>query len=201
MIRDAIKYYFQDDDFYHISGEAGNGRDACAMLGKKQFDLVITDINMPDMDGLDLMEKLKEEHPNQKVLVLSMLNDAIHINKMISLGASGYILKNASKEELVEAIQQIVSGEQYYSEEVYKAIVDSIAGRKPKQRLTVENTLSQREREVLKLIVNEQSNQEIADQLFISVRTVEAHKRNLLDKTGSKNIVGLVMYAVERNLI
>lgn len=201
MIRDALKFYFSGEDKYQITGEAKNGKEALAMISNRTFDIVITDINMPEMDGLTFMEAVKKSYSDQKVLVLSMLQDSVYINKMIAFGANGYILKNAPKEELFRAIDAIVGGENYYSQEIYQTIIESIAGKKPKQRSTLEIALSKREKEVLKLIIDECSNKEIAEQLFISVRTVEAHKRNLLDKTGAKNIAGLVLFAVERNLI
>lgn len=201
MIRDAIKYYFEKDEMHEVKAEAGNGLEALQCLQGDQYDVVITDINMPEMDGIELMEELNKTYPQQKVLVLSMLDDAVYINKMIALGANGYILKNAPKEELCKAIKHIMRGDNYYSKEIYQTIIESIAGKKPKQRLSLEISLSKREKEVLQLIVKEFSNKEIAEKLFISIRTVEAHKRNLLDKTGAKNIAGLVMFAVERNLV
>jgi DNA-binding NarL/FixJ family response regulator len=200
MIRDAIKFYFDGNEDFRVAGEAENGAEALELLRVGAFEVVITDINMPKMDGIELMGHIQKEFSGQKVLVLSMLDDAVYINKMIALGANGYILKNAPKEELFEAVRTLVRGENYYSKEIYQTIIDSIAGKKPKQRLTLEASLSKREKEVLRLIVKEYSNQEIADELFISIRTVEAHKRNLLDKTGAKNIAGLVMFAVERNI-
>ena len=201
IIRDGIRFYFEEDKEFTIEDEAENGVQALELLKEKSYDIVLTDINMPEMDGVDLMKNIKEQYPDQKVLVLSMFNEAAYINKMIALGANGYILKKSTKNELVDAIKKILSGGDHYSDEVYKTIIGNIAGRKPKQRLTLETDLSEREKEILVLITNEYSNQEIADRLFISIRTVETHKRNLLEKTGCKNVAGLVMYAVERNLV
>lgn len=201
LIRDAIKYYFKEDEEFNVVNEACDGLEALRFLESNMYDIVISDINMPNMDGLGLMQQIRTLYPDQKVLVLSMHGDASAINKMISLGAYGYILKNASKVDLKEALHKIIGGENYFSKDVYEAIISRIAKkREPKKRLTLETQLSNREREVLQLIINEHSNQEIADKLFISIRTVETHKRNLLEKTGCKNIAGLVMYAVERNL-
>ncbi|MFY0600091.1 MAG: response regulator transcription factor [Cyclobacteriaceae bacterium] len=201
MIRDAIKAYFDNSEDYIISGEVKNGIEALNKLKESDYDLVLTDISMPEMDGLELMSEIRAQYPDQKVLVLSMFNDKLKIKKMIELGANGYILKNASKSEVVKAISTILNGENYYSKEVYETLIDSIAKRNPKERLTLETPLSNREKEVLILIANELTNQEIADKLFISSRTVETHKRNLLDKTGCKNVAGLVMYAVEKEII
>ncbi|MEM9337767.1 MAG: response regulator transcription factor [Bacteroidota bacterium] len=201
IIRDGIRFYFENDEHFIIKDEAENGIQAMEYLKENAYDIVLTDINMPEMDGLELMKNIRESYPEQKVLVLSMYNEAAHINKMIAMGANGYILKKSNKTELVNAINHILKGENHFSDEVYQSIVQNIAGKKPKQRLTLETELSVREKEVLVLIANEYSNQEIADKLFISIRTVETHKRNLLEKTGCKNVAGLVMYAVERNLV
>lgn len=201
IIRDGIRFYFEEDKEYEIKDEAENGKEALDLLKNNTYDVVLTDINMPEMDGVELMGSIRKNHPDQKVLVLSMYNEAAFINKMIAHGANGYVLKKSTKSELVEAIEKVLEGQDHYSDEVYKTIIGNIAGRKPKQRLSVETELSEREKEVLILITNEYSNQEIADKLFISIRTVETHKRNLLEKTGCKNIAGLVMYAVERNMV
>ncbi len=201
IVRDAIRFYFEDDDEFEVSGEAKNGKDGLEKLKEDKFDIILTDYNMPEMDGLEFVTRIREEYPDYKILVLSMVNEAAPINKMIARGANGYVLKNSPKEELVKAINVILSGDDYFAEDVYKSIVNHIAGRKPKQRLTLESELSSREKEVLELITQEYSNKEIAEKLFISQRTVETHKRNLLEKTGCKNIAGLVMYAVERNMV
>lgn len=201
MIRDAIRLYFADMDEISIEAEAGNGREALEMLAGRKFDLVITDIAMPEMNGVELLTELQEREIEQNVLVISMINEASQVKKMISLGANGYVLKNSPKEEILEAIHTIGRGETYYSKEVYDIILGQLAGRKQKQRLSVEIPLSRREKEIVKLIMEEYSNQEIADKLFISVRTVEAHKRNILEKTGCKTMAGLAIYAIEREII
>lgn len=201
IIRDGIRFYFEGDEEFEIKDEAENGLEALDLLKENEYDIVLTDINMPKMDGIEFMKSLRENYPDQKVLVLSMYNEAGYINKMIAMGANGYVLKKSDKGELVGAIKKVLDGQDHYSDEVYKTIIGNIAGRKPKERLTLEAELSEREKEVLVLIANEYANQEIADKLFISIRTVETHKRNLLEKTGCKNVAGLVMYAVERNLV
>lgn len=201
IIRDAIRAYFAENEEMEVTAEAGNGKEALDLLATQQFDLVLTDINMPEMDGLAMMEELRNTHPAQKVLVLSMFSDSFQIKKMIELGANGYVLKNVSKKELFEAVREVTGGNDYFSKEVYEVLIRNIANRPAKKRLTVETKLSEREKEVLVLITQELTNKEIADKLFISTRTVETHKRNLLEKTGCKNVAGLVMYAVERQLV
>lgn len=201
IIRDAIRIYFNENDQMELTSEASNGYEALELLEKNQYDLVLTDINMPVMDGLELMQEISAKYPDQKVLVLSMFSENIQIKQMIEYGANGYVLKNVNKSELFNAINQIVSGADYFSKEVYDVLIQNISKRAPKKRLSVDTSLSEREEEVLILITQELTNKEIADKLFISIRTVETHKRNLLERTGCKNVAGLVMYAVERNLV
>lgn len=201
IIRDGLKLYFEDSENYEVTSEADNGETALAVLEQEQFDIVITDISMPVMDGITLTQRIKEKNPEQKIMALTMMGENQHIKHMLSAGVNGYILKNSDKGEILKAIDTITGGDNYYSNEVTKIIMDSMTGKKkPQQRLTLETPLTTREKEVLKLIVKEFSNQEIADELFISPRTVDAHKRNLLEKTGCKNIAGLVVYALEHNI-
>ncbi|MEQ9302824.1 MAG: response regulator transcription factor [Marinoscillum sp.] len=201
MIRDAIKLYFANSEEIEILDEANNGLEALEKLKVNSFDLVITDIAMPEMNGVDFLTQLQSDKSDQDVLVISMINEVSQIKKMIALGAKGYVLKNSPKEDILNAIKAIQEGETYYSKEVYEIIMGQLSGRKPKQRLTVEIPLSRREKEIVKLVMEELTNQEIAEKLFISVRTVEAHKRNILEKTGCKTVAGLAIYAIERGIV
>ncbi|MEQ8582881.1 MAG: response regulator transcription factor [Marinoscillum sp.] len=202
MIRDAIRLYFSTNEEIEILDEANNGQEALQKLKEKTFDLIITDMAMPDMNGMEFLTALQEQQIEQDVLVVSMINEVSQIKKMISLGAKGYVLKNSPKEEILKAIKAISAGDNYYSREVYDIIMGQLAGRKPAtQRISLEVTLTKREKEIVKLIMEEHSNQVIADMLFISVRTVEAHKRNILEKTGCKTMAGLAIYAIEKGII
>lgn len=203
VVRDGLKYYFEGNENFIIKDEAENGEMALELLKKDEFDLVLSDLSMPKMDGVRLMEKIKELYPAQKVLALTMLNETAHIKKMIELGVNGYLLKSSGQKEILKAIESILDGENYFSTEVTNTIIYDLAGKKTESThtLLMDTELSRREREVLALIVEEMTNKEIADKLFISQRTVDAHKRNLLQKTGSKNIAGLVVYAVENGLV
>ncbi len=201
IIRDGLKLYFDGNSEYEVKMEAANGEVALTALESSMPDLVITDISMPVMDGITLTQKIKEKYPDQKIMALTMMGENQHIKHMLSAGVNGYILKNSDKEEIMTAIKSIMRGENYYSKEVTQVIMESISGKKKqRQHLTLETPLTKREKEVLQLIVKEYSNQQIADELFISVRTVDAHKRNLLEKTGCKNVAGLVIYAIERDI-
>lgn len=202
IVRDGLKYHFEDNPEYKISLEAENGQVALDLLKENMVDIVITDISMPVMDGIALLQEIREKHPDQKVIALTMLGEITHIKNMISHGVNGYLLKNSSEKEILLAIDEVMNGNNYFSKDVTQSLIDDLTGkRKPKQRLTLETPLSKREKEVLQLISQELSNQEIADKLFISVRTVDSHKHNLLEKTGAKNVAGLVLYAVEHDLI
>ncbi|MBO3700590.1 response regulator transcription factor [Roseivirga sp. E12] len=198
MIVDGLKGYFENSDDYEIKGSASNGLEALERLLSMEVDVILTDIQMPHMDGMELVKKIKLDRPEQKMIVLTMFNEAQYIKKMLQLGVVGYVLKNASKAELIQAINFVQEGGQYYSPEVTQVIMNKLRGNQPAMSMVTE--LTEREKEILYLILKQRSNQEIGEELFISTRTVEAHKRNLLEKTGSKNIAGLVIYAIDNQL-
>jgi len=200
MIRQGLKSFLDKDGFI-VAGEAKNGLEAMEFIQDNEIDVLVTDIMMPEMDGIELCKQVSETHPHIQVLALTMMNENYNIKKMLSAGAKGYILKDCTQDELRTAIQTVAASKTYYSQEVTDIIMEGLTAQpKAKKRLVAEIPLTKRETEILHLICKEKSNQEIADELFISNRTVEAHKRNLLEKTGCKNIAGLVLYSVERKL-
>lgn len=201
IVRDGIKILIEDEPGFEISFEAENGEQATKLSLEHKPDLIVMDITMPKMNGIEATEQIKKEQPDVKVLALTMLSEDQHIKKMIKAGASGYILKSSGKEELIKAINTIMDGKHYFSDDATQAILQELV--QPtvsKNREPDEINITERELEVLKLIVNEFTNQEIADQLYVSVRTVDAHRRNLLQKTGAKNTAGLVKYAIKNKL-
>lgn len=202
MIRDGIRFYLDDDARFEIVGEANNGQEALAKIGDQEFDVLVTDIVMPQMDGIELVKNIIGGPAfNFKILALTMLSETQHIKKMLNYGIQGYLLKSSGEEEIKKAILEVAQGETYYSKEVTTIIMNNLRGEKAKgSRMALEVPLTPREKEVLHLIVKEYSNQEIGDELFISVRTVDAHKRNLLEKTGAKNVAGLALFAIEKRL-
>ncbi len=204
MIRVGIRSYLKDDRKYEIVDEASNGIEALEKIKDHQIDLVVMDISMDEMDGITCTQEIIKLYPDAKVLALTMLSENLQIKQMMNAGASGYLVKNSTELELKKAIDIIADGGTYFSKEVTSVIMDNLAKRKsqtPKRsKYSIETSLTSREKEVLELVVKEHTNQEIADALFISVRTVDAHKRNLIEKTEAKNIAGLVMYAVNRQL-
>nr|WP_321452272.1 response regulator transcription factor [uncultured Carboxylicivirga sp.] len=200
MIRQGLKSFLNKEDF-EVLAEAKNGVEALNYLNNSKVDVLVTDIMMPEMDGIELCKRVTNEFPEINVLALTMMNENYNIKKMLGAGAKGYILKDCTQDQLRDAIKAVYQGKNYYSQEVTNIIMEGLTSQPaPKKRLVSEIPLTKRETEILHLICKEKTNQEIADELFISNRTVEAHKRNLLDKTGCKNIAGLVLYAVERKL-
>lgn len=203
IVRDGIKSLLQSEEKYKILGEAENGEQAIKMVKEYKPNLVIMDINMPVLDGIGATRIITENHPETKVLVLTMTSEQEHIKQMIEAGAGGYILKNSGREELISAIETIASGRNYFSDEVKDAIMQNMVQRQTRNdKIAGEPVpLTRREKDVLALIVKEYTNYEIAEKLFISSRTVDAHRRNLLEKTGARNTAGLVKYAIENNLV
>ncbi len=202
IVRDGIMSLLSDVPRYDFVGQAENGQQAIGQIEQLSPDLVILDINMPVMDGLTCMRIIAQNFPEVKVLALTMLNEQDHIRNMIAAGAGGYILKNSGKEELIAAIDTVMAGRNYFSDEVKDQIMMGMVKKKSTTpKIAGEPVpLTPRELDVLRLIIQEHTNQEIAEKLFISVRTVDAHRRNLLEKTGARNTAGLVKYALENKL-
>lgn len=201
LVIDGLMGYLEDKSKYLIKGTANNGRVAFEMLKEMDVDLLLTDIQMPQMDGAELSKQLLSIKPYQKIITLTMFDEVQYIRKMLQVGVMGYVLKNSSKSEIERAIQIVVAGGQFYSQEVTQVIMNKLRGGIQKGNgMNDPSELTDREREILYLILKQFSNQDIANQLFISTRTVEAHKRNLLEKTGSKNVAGLVLYAIEHRI-
>ena len=201
IVRDGIKLYLDNDPEYEIVAEGSSGYDAINLMKQKEVDLILMDINMEGMDGIETTKKIMEEHPQVKVIAITMHNDYQHIKAMMDAGAGGYLLKNCDESELKHALKAVTEDDIYYSKEVAQTVMNNLAKKRSKSRSEALATpLTPREKEVYQLIMEEYSNQEIADKLFISVRTVEVHKRNLLEKTGAKNTTGLVLYAVKNEL-
>ncbi len=201
IIRDGIKALLQDNPDVQVVAEAENGAVAVTSISKNEIDVVLMDINMPVMNGIETTRAIKEHDNTIKIIALTMLEEKVNIKAMIEAGASGYILKSAGEEQLIRSISTVMDGKYFFSDEVARAVMmDLVYQREPDENKTGEFKLTDRELEVLKLIVEEYTTQEIASKLFISARTVDAHRRNLLQKTGARNLAGLVRYAIEHNI-
>lgn len=180
---------------------AYTGEEAIEKIGQYPIDVLLLDIHLPGKNGLDICKIITSTHPSVKVIALTMSKDLSLIKLMLKNGASGYILKNANKEEVIEAIYSVFAGKRYLDKEVNELIVNDISSSKSAGSKNLLPSLSRREKEILQLIMDEFTNQEIADKLFISLGTVETHRRNMLAKVGARNTAGLVRMALEYNLL
>ncbi|RZS90500.1 response regulator [Aquimarina brevivitae] len=199
MFMDGIYAILKDISHIDIVGTANNGNQALKIAKSSALDLLITDIEMPEMDGIQLSKSIKKTLPNIKVIVVSSHSNVQTIDKLRKLQIDGYLLKNTGKIELLNAINKVYKGEKYFSEEILRVYNQSLFGTNKAEKEKVK--LSPRELEVLKCIVQEQNTQEIAESLNISVNTVDTHRKNLMRKIGAKNVVGLTKYAIQQGII
>lgn len=204
MIRLGIRSILNNVEHLNVADEANNGREALEKLAKDTFDLVIMDIKMPEMSGIEATEEIVKRYPKTKVLAISMFDEQRYIVKMLQAGALGYVLKNTGKSEMVNAINSVMAGESYFSQEVSSIMMSQFMSRGGTANITESKNdipLTKRETEIIKMIAEELTNSEIAERLGISSRTVDTHRRNLLQKLDVKNTAGLVKYAIQNNLL
>lgn len=176
-----------------------NGNLLIDELHTLQPEIVLTDISMPAIDGYELTKKIKQIQPSIHVIALSMSGNIADINKMIDVGISGYVLKNVGNKELIEAINKVSQGKMHFSDDITEEMIKN--KHKKQDKDDDQPKLTDRELEILRLIVQELNNAEIADKLFISERTVETHRKNMIRKFNTKTIVGLIKYAMDNRLI
>ncbi|MDP2387171.1 MAG: response regulator transcription factor [Bacteroidota bacterium] len=198
MMIDGLRALLGDEAPFKIIAESNNGKVALAKIELEQPDVLLTDISMPEMNGLELTKAVKEKFPNIKVIALSMFGERNTISEMLLAGISGYIVKNTGKQELVQAINKVASGGMFFSDEVSAEMMKAISNPPAKEEII---SLTPREIEIVKLIAKEYSNLKIADALFISERTVETHRKNIFRKTNTKSVVGLIKYAIEKKML
>jgi DNA-binding NarL/FixJ family response regulator len=201
MFIDGIKSLLKLDKKMTIVGEANNGQVVLDILEKTKTDIILMDVNMLVMDGIEATKQVRQKYPDVKILMLTMFNTRDYIEKVLRAGAHGYILKNTGKEELHEAIETVIRGESYFSKEVTERIMEGLQKKKATENNPMMVELTEREKDVLKLISEELTTQEIADKLFISHHTVETHRKNLISKLNVRNTAGLVKYAVHQGLV
>jgi DNA-binding NarL/FixJ family response regulator len=195
ILLDGVKSLLSKEDDLQIVGQAGSAEAALEFLKKQDVDLIITDYSMPGMDGLSLLNTVKRIAPNTKIILLSMHDEVHLVKEILKAGVNGYVLKKDTHKELLNAIHDVKNGKVYLSSDVNKMLITNLNNPDEGKLLT------DREREILKLIAKEYTNKNIAEELFISERTVETHRKNIFKKTGTNSLVGLIKFAYANNLI
>lgn len=196
MLIDGLKALLSDEKHISLVGENTSAKAALKEVAEYRPDIVLTDINMPEMDGIEMTREIKRQQPEVKVIALSMYGERETISDMLKAGVSAYILKNTGKQELLKAIEKVASGGTFFSDEVSAEMM-----RVYPEQAAKEISLSQREIEVIELIAREYTNAKIAEALFISERTVETHRKNIFRKTDTKSVIGLLKYCVDKRII
>jgi DNA-binding NarL/FixJ family response regulator len=204
IVRDGIKALLNDADDIDVISEAASYNELREKLKLQNPDIIVMDISLPEISGLEITKMLSETHPHLKVLILSMYTGEDFIFNAIKAGAKGYLPKNTTRKEIIDAIHSVYNNNEYYSESISKVILKSYVQKAKTSDSLPEKTediLSSREIEILKYFAGGMSNQEIADKLFISIRTVESHKNHIMQKLGLKSTVELIKYAIKNNIV
>ena len=198
VVRSGIKLLLEREDDLEVVGEAGNGKDAIFAIRALKPDVILLDVVMPGESGIDVLPQLLKESPKTNVLVLSMQDDPSYVRQAFAAGASGYVLKEAADEEVVSAVREIAIGGRY----VHPALGARMVAAEAQERAAADaDPLSEREREVLRLLALGHTNQEIAEQLYISVRTAESHRAHIMQKLRLSTRAELVRYALSHGLL
>lgn len=205
IVRDGIKRILKDEDDIELIGTVGSGKEALEFIKGNNPDILITDLSMPDMSGIELTEKIRKLYPDIKILILSMFNNEDYIVNAIQAGASGYLPKQDSTTEiLVEAIKTISGGDEYYSPTISKIVLKSFISNVKNAGVSDvarKHHLTSREREILKLYVEGFTNSEIALKLNLSVFTIKTHKNNIMQKYNFKSTVEMIKFALRNNIV
>jgi DNA-binding NarL/FixJ family response regulator len=199
LVIDGIKLLLQQKNNIEVIGESNNGNDLLQAIKDNAIDLIISDLKMPGINGFTLMAIIKENYPEIPLLVISMSDELEMIFKLFQTEVEGYILKNSGKEELFSAIDNILGGKVHYEKKLMQQILEK-QRTKTNQTETKNTNLSTREIEVLKLIVGEKTSKEIAEILFIGKQTVDFHRLNIYEKTGTKTLAGLIKFAINNQI-
>jgi two-component system, NarL family, response regulator NreC len=201
ILRQGLQALLSSNSEFEVVGEAEDGREAIRCVEKLRPDLVLMDLSMPRMNGTEAVEEIKKRHPETKVLVLTVHKSEEYILATLQAGADGYVLKDVTHAELMLAIKTVLAGKAYLSPEVSEKVIEGyLEGKRPKTKSTWD-TLTQREREILKMIAEGHKNKEIAEHLCISSKTVEKHRANLMQKLNLHSAASLTSYAVRKGLV
>lgn len=203
IIRDGIKLMIKKEPLIKLIYEAKDGLDAIKFIEENpsKIDVVLMDISMPKFDGFAATRSIKLNHPNIAVLALTMHTEESYVIDMMKAGVSGYILKDSGKEELIDAIKKVADGKLYYSSEVSSIVISSLVNGNGSENKKTKDAVSKREKEIAILIAQGLTSGEISKQLFLSQRTIEAHRRNMITKLNLKNSAELISYTIKHGWI
>ena len=200
MVLKGIQSMLSAEKEIEVVGLYENAQNTLDQIGESKPEVLLLDINLPDINGIDLCKQLLKLYPELKILALTNFEETSFVRRILNNGAHGYLLKNTSKPELLEALKAVLSGEQYLQKDIQRKLLNRSIGI-TKSRDLLQPKLTRREKEVLNAIADEMTTLQIAEKLFISPKTVESHRMNLISKLGVKNSVGLVKLAMERDLL
>ena len=202
ILRDGLRALISSQNNLEVIGEAGDGREAVRIVDNLEPDLLLIDLSMPKMNGIEAIKEIKNQHPDIKVIILTVHKSDEYIFASLKAGANGYMLKDASQNELLLAIQYVLNGKSYISPSISDRVIDAYLNTAPKDTtFSVLDNLTSREREILKLIAEGYTNKQIADHLCISLKTVEKHRANLMNKLDLRNTAALTTFAIENGLV
>ena len=204
LFRKAIAFLLQYENNFEVVYEASNGNEVINYINNCQQlpDIILMDLKMPDLNGVETTKILNKEFPGVKIIALTSYNTKSFIANMLDVGACSYLVKNATPKEMITTINEVYDNGFYYNQDVMDVINSDIVATKVFSKTILDNDyFTTREKEVLQLVCQQYNNAEIAQKLFISARTVEGHRNNILIKSGTKNLAGLVVYAIQNKLV
>jgi DNA-binding NarL/FixJ family response regulator len=201
LFREGLKLLVEHEGMGHVIAEAGNGEVFLRQLREQKPDLVLMDIEMPVMSGLEATIKARALYPDLKILVVTMLFTSDIYTDVINAGALGFVLKTSGKNELERAIKAVLGGDCFFSNELLRQIIANFNKPVRSEKVNDETDITQREMEILNLLCEGLTITEIAEKLFRSVKTIEAHRSKMLEKTGTRNTINLILYAIRNNLV
>ncbi len=200
ITRQGLRSLIDENDDMEVIAEAENGRDAVELAKQLKPDVIIMDVSMPDLNGVEATRQIVQDNPQMKIIALSMHSDTLFVSEMLKSGASGYLLKDCAFEELEQAIRTVTESKAYLSPSISGIIVEDYLHRLSKAELSTAEVLTDREREVLQLIAEGQSTKQIALKLHISAKTVETHRRQIMNKLDMHTVAELTKYAIRKGL-
>lgn len=201
MVREGFISRLKENEELEVVLDAGNGIELLEKLKKRTVDVVLLDLEMPEMDGFETTQKLSQKYPNIKTIIVSSHNEEAFINHLLKNGARGFILKENGSETLVDAIYSVMETGYYFNDRISKAMLNGLIKSDTVKPSFNKADLTPREIEIIQLMSKEHTTREIAEKLFVSIRTIDGHRERIFEKTKARNAIGIIMYAVKHNLL